>query len=193
MARFFKSLALALLGGALFATGSMAQAGAQTNQAVLNVVADVTDSCEVLTSPKALLMSYDPIQDLAALGTSSFTYACTSGAAVSVTPTSPNLAPPVFPQGWEATKGSSSSSSSSSSANVLLYTLWNDTTCSDASSSSSSSSSQLSNGVTEKLGPGAGKAQTYNICAIPTAGFPNRTAPAGKYLDTVTFTFNFGP
>ena len=90
MTATFKSLALAAIGATL-GIGSIAPAGAATNQAVLTVNATVTNNCDVLTQPATLTMSYDPLTNVATLGTSSFTYACTSGASVAVTPASTNV------------------------------------------------------------------------------------------------------
>jgi spore coat protein U-like protein len=170
MPNMFKSVALAVLGAALFASSSVAPTGAATNQAVLTVNATVTNNCDVAGNPAMLSMSYDPLTNTPTLGTSSFTYACTNGASVSVTPASLNV---VGAPNWEAVYNSSD----------LLYTLWNNSTC--------SGSGQLSNGVSESLSAGTGSSQTYNICAIPNTG--QQTEPAGTYVDTVTFTFNFGP
>ncbi len=168
MTATFKSLALAAIGATLV-IGSIAPAGAATNQAVLTVNATVTNNCDVLTQPATLTMSYDPLTNVATLGTSSFTYACTSGASVAVTPASTNV---VTAPNWETTSG----------ANTLLYTLWNSLTC---------TTGQLTNGTSESLSAGTGASQTYNICAIPNLA--QQTSPAGTYTDTVTFTFNFGP
>jgi spore coat protein U-like protein len=161
---------LAIVAAMLFAIGGTAPASAATNQAVLNVSATVTNNCDVAGNPATLTMSYDPLTNTPTLGTSSFTYACTLGASVSVTPASLNV---VGAPNWEGVYNSSD----------LLYTLWNNLTC--------SGSGQLSNGVSESVGSGTGSSQTYNICAIPNTG--QQTAPAGTYVDTVTFTFNFGP
>jgi spore coat protein U-like protein len=169
MTHIFKSLTLAVVGAALFASGSIAPAGAATNQAVLTVNANVTNNCDVLTQPSTLTMSYNPVQNVATLGTSTFTYACTNGASVAVTPTSPN---PADPTTWAAKSG----------ANNLFYTLWNSLTCVVG---------QLSNGSSESLSAGTGSSQTYNVCAIPNTG--QQTSSPGTYVDTVTFTFNFGP
>jgi spore coat protein U-like protein len=196
----FKPLALAVLCAGLFAGGSTAPAGAQIGpppagaQAVLTVSAAVTSDCEVLGNPPALLMAYNPVLDEAKQGTSSFQYTCTNGTSVSVTPTSINCASSSSSSSsctgtnWEATTGLAQVQQGTS---PLLYSLWNGTTCS-LGSSSSSGSQQLSNGVQELLLDGTGLPQTYNICAIPNTG--QETLTAGKYQDTVTFTFNmFNP
>ncbi len=168
MIRVFKFLTLAVI-GAVLTIGSMAPVGAATNQAVLNVSATVTNNCDVLTQPGTLTMTYDPARPFGTEGTSSFTYACTNGASVAVIPTSPNYVPY---ESWEAKNG----------ANNLTYTLWNSLTCQPP---------ELGNGTSESLSAGTGSSQTYNICATPNNG--NQTSPAGTYVDTVTFTFNFGP
>jgi len=163
-----RSLALAI-GAMLFAFGSTAPASAATNQAVLTVNATVTNNCDVLTQPATLTMSYNPVTNSPTLGTSSFTYACTNGASVSVTQASPNF----YGNGtaWEAKNG----------ANILVYDLNNNLTC---------AGSELTNGGTESLGSGTGSSQTYNICAVPVT---NTGVLAGTYVDTITWTFNFGP
>jgi hypothetical protein len=171
MTRTCKFLALAAL-AVLFATDSMAPAGAATNQAVLNVSADYEAACDVLTQPGTLTMSYDPLSNVATLGTSSFTYACSAFTSVAVTPASLNVA---GGPNWEAVYNS----------NDLLYTLWNGTAC---------TTNQLTNGTSESLGntgSGGNQNTTYNICAIPNLG--QQSSPGGTYVDTVTFTFNFGP
>ncbi len=172
MTHALKSLAPAVLGVALFAIGGMTPAAAATNQAILNVSAAVTNNCDVLTQPATLTMYFNPVQLIATPGTSSFTYACTNGASVSVTPTSPNVGAP--PPQWIA---------QNSNQYDLYYVLFNDLVC---------TSNQLSNGASESLGAGTGSSQTYNVCAIPynDTGIPGG---AGSYKDTVTFTFNFGP
>jgi spore coat protein U-like protein len=169
MGHTFKALSLAVVGAALFTLGSVTTVGAATNQAVLTVNGTVTNNCDVLTQPATLNMSYNPLDNLATPGTSSFTYDCTSGASVSVTPVSANV---VTAPNWEA----------KASSNTLQYTLWNSTTC---------TTGQLTNGTSESLSAGSGSSQSYNICATPNLG--QQTAPSGTYTDTVTFTFNFGP
>jgi spore coat protein U-like protein len=169
MTRTFKSLAMAAVAAALFASGSIAQAA--TNQAVLTVNATVTNNCDVLTQPSTLTMSYNPVLRTGTLGTSSFTYACTSGTAVSVTPTSPNGPPNVA---WWVAVGPNM---------TTQYGLSNDLTC---------RTNQLTNGTSESLSTGTGSSQTYNICALTSQG-SNQSLTAGIYVDTVTFTFNFGP
>jgi len=171
MPSMFKSLALAVAGAALFATGSMAPAGAATNQAVLTVNATVTNNCDVLTQPATLSMTYNPIQLVGTSGTSSFTYACTLGASVAVTPTSQYVA---GGNQWLAEKLDPQVN--------LFYYLYNDLAC---------ASNQLSNGTSESLSAGTGASQTYAICGIPIVG--QLYTSAGIYTDTVTFTFNFGP
>jgi spore coat protein U-like protein len=161
-------LPLAFVGAALLAIGGVAPAGAATNQAVLTVNATVTNNCDVLTQPATLTMTYNPVQNIETLGTSSFTYACTNGASVSVIPTSPNLDGST----WIATGGNGD----------FLYHLYNDLAC---------TTNQLVNGTSESLSAGTGSSQTYNICAIGELGLTDLTA--ATYVDTVTFTFDFGP
>ena len=168
MTRRFKPLALAVIGAALCAVGSMPPANAQSNEAVLTVNANVSNTCDVTSQPSTLNMGYDPMNDSPSLGTSSFTYTCTNGASVYVTPYSSNY---TGGSSWYTTM----------SGNYLYYTLWNDQSC---------QSNQLTQNSAEYLGGGTGSSQTYYICAIPNTG--QTSVPAGTYGDTVTFTFNFG-
>ncbi|HLY01618.1 MAG TPA: spore coat protein U domain-containing protein [Candidatus Cybelea sp.] len=69
---------------------TLAPASATTNIATLGVTATVTNNCNVQTQPAALTMSYNELDNVGTLGLSSFTWACTNGAAASVTPTSTN-------------------------------------------------------------------------------------------------------
>ena len=170
MIRVFKFLTLAVI-GAVLTIGSIAPSGAATNQAVLNVSASVTNNCDVLTQPLTLTMSLDTIQPIRTLGTSSFTYACTNGASVAVTPTS------LYTYGccnFEAQYN----------GNDLIFSLYNDLAC---------ATNELSPGASESLSAGTGSSQTYDICGIPYSGQTVGPLPAGTYVDTVTFTFNFGP
>ena len=123
MTHALKSLAPAVLGVALFAIGGMTPAAAATNQAILNVSAAVTNNCDVLTQPATLTMYFNPVQLIATPGTSSFTYACTNGASVSVTPTSPNVGAP--PPQWIA---------QNSNQYDLLTTCFSTTSCARATS-----------------------------------------------------------
>src|SRR5579864_8253233 len=118
MTRTFRCLALAAVGAAVFASGSVMPAKAATNQAVLTVNATVTNNCDVLTQPSTLTMGYDAVQNVATSGTSSFTYACTNGASVSVLPTDPNFA---LSGHWQAY--------SNSPPAFLNYNLFNDLAC----------------------------------------------------------------
>jgi hypothetical protein len=168
---------LAVIGAALFAIVSLAPAAASTNQAVLAVNANVTNNCDVLTQPATLNMSYNPTTNTSTPGTSSFTYECTNGASVSVTPTSPNNGGPgngTGGSGWALEPGG------------IAYYLYNDLTC---------TTNELTNGTfgqgSQNLSAGTGSSQTYNICAEIAIGQEN--AALGTYTDTVTFTFNFGP
>jgi spore coat protein U-like protein len=164
-----KSLTVA--GAALFAVGSMSPADAATNQAILTVNATVTNNCDVLTQPATLTMSLNTIQPIRTLGTSSFTYACTNGASVSVTPTSEyNYGCCDFEAQYNG--------------NDLIFSLYNDLAC---------ATNELSPGTSESLSAGTGSSQTYDICGIPYSGQAVGPLPAGMYTDTVTFTFNFGP
>jgi Spore Coat Protein U domain len=148
----------------------------QSNEAVLNVLAVVYDSC-VVTQPKLLIMAYDPVLNSGLTGQSQFAWACTNGDNVSVTPTSNNLGPPSSSD-WVATNGGFSSSAYS-----LRYLLYNDQSC---------VYNQLTNGNTELLGTATGLWETYYICGTPDTS-QQQNIPIGKYLDEVTFTFNASP
>ncbi len=170
MSRTLRTRALTIFCAAVYTIASAASAGAATNIATLTVNATVTNNCVVSTQPAALAMSYDTVQNLGTLGTSSFTYTCTKGGSVSVTPASANHG---TGSNWDAING----------VNTLLYFLYNDSAC---------TTNQLTNGTVEALANGTGAAQTYNICATPNTT-SSQNLPAGTYTDTVTFTFNFTP
>jgi Spore Coat Protein U domain len=147
-----------------------------SNQAVLNVLAVVYDTCIVL-QPKLLIMAYDPVLNTGLAGQSQFAWACTNGDNVSVTPTSNNLGPPSSSD-WVATNGGFSSSAYS-----LRYLLYNDQNC---------VYNQLTNGTSELLGASTGQWETYYICGTPDTS-QQQNVPIGKYIDEVTFTFNASP
>jgi Spore Coat Protein U domain len=149
-----------------------------SNQAILNVLAIVYDTC-VVTQPKLLVMAYDPVLNTGLAGQSQFTWACTNGDNVSVTPTSNNLGPPSSSD-WVATNGGSPSGPSGSSLNYLLY---NDQNC---------VYNQLTNGTSELLGASTGQWETYYICGTPDTS-QQQNVPIGRYIDQVTFTFNASP
>lgn len=151
----------------MYAIGSAASVGAPTNIATLTVNAAVTNNCVVATQPVALAMSYNTVQNIGTLGTSSFAYTCSKNSGVMVTPSSTNGS------NWEAVSGT----------NDLLYLLYNDSVC---------AANRLTNGTAEVLSAGTGAVQTYNICAIPSTTAA-QNLPAGTYTDTVTFTFDFSP
>ena len=156
MIRVFKFLTLAVI-GAVLTIGSIAPGGAATNQAVLNVSASVTNNCDVLTQPLTLTMSLDTIQPIRTLGTSSFTYACTNGASVAVTPTS------LYTYGccnFEAQYN----------GNDLIFSLYNDLAC---------ATNGLSPGE-QNLSAGTGSSQTYDVPGFRTPG--KRSDLAGRHV-----------
>lgn len=163
-----KLLLLTAVGAMICSIHSEALGNPGPGGAVMVLRSWIQEKCEVLTQPASLAMSYDPVSDTAKLGTSSFTYQCTEGSEVTVTPSSQNRA---GGWNWEAKNRSM----------YLLYTLYNDNTC---------TSHQLKNGSPENIRPLWSNAnQTYEICAIPNRG--QKTLRAGSYKDTVTFTFDF--
>ncbi len=169
MTRTFKSLALGVVAAAVLAGGSIAPAGATSGAtATLTVNGTVTNNCAVDSQPAALNMSYDAISDTPTSGTSSFTFTCTNGASVTITPTSSNTS---NTPNWDAVNG----------PNALNYNLFNDLAC---------TTGQMSQG-TAVNDTGTGSAQTFDICGVPSTG--QQSLPAGTYTDTVTFTFNYGP
>jgi spore coat protein U-like protein len=197
-----------LVASAVLATGSVAPARAQqsppqANQAVLPVDVGVFPSCDVLSQPQQLDVSYDTITNQSTQGTSSFTYACTNGSptAVLITdaasggggglkclncvlssqPPQRSQPPPPGPQG-----GSGSGNGDFVAYNgqtPLNYWLFNGLTC--------YGSIQLYPDWVENLGPGTGTPQTYNICGMVDTTNGAQNVPAGNYTDTVTFTFNW--
>lgn len=169
-----------LVASAVLAAASIAPAIAQvipTNQAILQVQATVDNNCDVITQPATLFMTYNTIQNTGTQGTSSFTWACTNGVKIVVTPTSPNTGGPSNTD-WIA-KGPPSGQNLAG----LNYLLYNDYYC---------ATNQLTNGTSEFLGVTDGTTQIYNICGVPDTT-TQQNLPAGTYLDTVTFTFNFKP
>ncbi len=170
MLRTLRTRALTVFCAAVYTVGAAASANAATNVATLTVNATINNNCVVATQPAALAMTYDTVQNLGTMGTSSFTYTCTKNGSISVTPASTNVA---SGSNWEAVNGT----------NDLLYLLYNDSAC---------SVKQLTNGTVEALASGTGAVQTYNICATPNTT-SQQNLPAGAYTDTVTFTFNFTP
>ncbi len=155
---------------AAICASTLAPASAATNIATLGVTATVTNNCDVQTQPAALTMSYNELDNVGTLGLSSFTWACTNGAAASVTPTSTNNG---GGSNWKAVNGGAN----------LLYLLYDDSAC---------SANQLKNGTADSLGNATGSTTTYNICGIPSTS-PAQTSAVNTYTDTVTFTFNFNP
>ncbi len=160
----------ALLCAFVYAGLSALGTGPARGQIAVNVAIPLANTCDVQTQPAKLTMTYDPVQNTGTMGTSSFTYKCTKGAAISITPSSPNN-----PGGsnWEAKSGT----------NNFLYLLYNSAAC---------TTNQLSNGTVESLGTAVNGTVTYSICAKPNTTSA-QNIPAATYADTVTFTFNLGP
>jgi spore coat protein U-like protein len=192
---------------AVLAGGSMAPASAQqANQAVLPVDITVNPNCDVLTQPQTLFITYDTITNQSTQGTSSFTYACTNGAPVAVLIT-------------DAASGGSGSGSGSRGQCIQICVIGNQPgdrrTKSDGSGSGGgnddfaayrgetpinywlfnsltcNAGNQLSPNEIENLGSGTGTAQTYEICGQVDTSNGGQNVPAGRYTDTVTFTFNW--
>ncbi len=182
MIRILKGLTLGAVAAA-FCFGSIApmRASAQGATATLNVNGTVTSNCEVQSQPATLSMSYDPIADTPTSGTSSFTYACTNGATVSVTPASVNVVNG-HPYQWEAVANSSN----------LIYYLYGLSSC----SVNSTNAYAFENGIAFGLPQATGTTQTVNLCGIPANLSQGQTPDlmaSNAYADTVVFTFNFGP
>ncbi len=170
----FKTLALAAAASSALALAAMAPAGAGPSgaTATLNVNGTVTNACQVNTQPGNLNMSYDPLTNTPTAGTSSFTWTCSNGSSVSITPSSPNGV--TGSAIWDANDFNG----------TMFYSLYNDLAC---------TANQLTNGHTYSGFSGTGSALTYDICGIPNTSGNSQLVAANDYTDTVTFTFTFGP